>query len=97
MHRALSHLGVVWLRCPLARALPAPRAARGAAGCPVWYKTRAVYDEAAPDPVREFAEQAVAYVRAALHLELAYDSDTLPLIDHYLRNVPDAQKATVAL
>lgn len=51
----------------------------------------------APPRVAEYARQAVEYVRRAIGLELAYDSDTLPLLDHYLRNVPDNQPATVEL
>jgi hypothetical protein len=51
----------------------------------------------APPRIREYAEQAVAYVRRALGVALEYDSDTLPLLDHYLRTVPTDQAATVAL
>ncbi|MBA2538146.1 MAG: hypothetical protein H0V17_00800 [Deltaproteobacteria bacterium] len=51
----------------------------------------------APARVSEYAEQAVAYVRRALNLPLEYDSDTLPLLDHYLRNVPADQPAATAL
>lgn len=51
----------------------------------------------APARVSEFADQAVAYVRRALGVALEYDSDTLPLLDHYLRNVPEDQPATTAL
>lgn len=51
----------------------------------------------APDQIREFAEQAVAYVRRALGIALEYDSDTLPLLDHYLRNVPPDQVPTLDL
>ncbi len=50
-----------------------------------------------PDRVREYAEQAVAYVRRALGVALEYDSDTLPLLDHYLRTVPEDQRATLEL
>jgi hypothetical protein len=53
--------------------------------------------EAAPDRVRDYADQAVAYVRRALGVTLEYDSDTLPLLDHYLRTVPTEQPATVEL
>lgn len=51
----------------------------------------------APPRVAEYARLAVEYVRRAIGLELAFDSDTLPLLDHYLRNVPDNQPATVEL
>lgn len=50
-----------------------------------------------PARVREYADQAVDYVRRALGLTLEYDSDTLPLLDHYLRNVPEGQPATLQL
>jgi hypothetical protein len=50
-----------------------------------------------PARVREYADQAVAYVRKALGVTLEYDSDTLPLLDHYLRSVPGEQVATIQL
>jgi hypothetical protein len=53
--------------------------------------------EPAPPRVREYADQAVAYVQRALGITLEYDSDTLPVLDHYLRNVPDGQPAALAL
>jgi len=40
-----------------------------------------------PESVREYAVQAVTYVKAATNLELSYDSDTLPILDHYLREL----------
>jgi hypothetical protein len=52
---------------------------------------------AAPPRVAELARAAVEYVKRAIGLELTYDSDTLPLLDHYLRTVPDDQPATVEL
>ena len=54
-------------------------------------------DEAVPARVREYADQVVSYVRNALGVPLEYDSNTLPLLDHYLRNVPDGQPATLKL
>jgi len=54
-------------------------------------------EDPVPSRVREYAEQAVAYVRRALGVTLEYDSDTLPLLDHYLRTVPEDQLATVQL
>jgi hypothetical protein len=51
----------------------------------------------APARVSEYADQAVAYVRRALNIALEYDSDTLPLLDHYLRNVPSDQPAATML
>ncbi len=54
--------------------------------------------DAVPARVSEYADQAVTYVRRALSLPLEYDSDTLPLLDHYLRSVADSeQPATTAL
>ncbi len=50
-----------------------------------------------PRQVEEYAARAVDYVKRAVGLELAYDSDTLPLLDHYLRSVPGTEPATVAL
>src|SRR6476660_2397805 len=50
-----------------------------------------------PARVREYADQAVAYVRSALGVTLEYDSDTLPLLDHYLRTVPEGQTGAVQL
>ena len=54
-------------------------------------------DEPVPARVREYADQAVAYVRRALGVTLEYDSDTLPLLDHYLRQVATGQPETVQL
>lgn len=54
-------------------------------------------DQAFPSRVQEYAERAVDYVRRAVGLTLEYDSDTLPLLDHYLRTVPAAQPSTVEL
>jgi hypothetical protein len=46
-----------------------------------------------PVRVREYAGQAVEYVRRALKMTLEYDSDTLPVLDHYLRTVTDGAQA----
>jgi hypothetical protein len=54
-------------------------------------------EDPVPARVREYADQAVAYVRRALGVTLEYDSDTLPLLDHYLRGVPEDQAATIQL
>ena len=57
-------------------------------------------EDAVPARVREYADQAVDYVRRALGVTLEYDSDTLPLLDHYLRTLSpsgDEQPATVQL
>jgi hypothetical protein len=50
-----------------------------------------------PAAVQEYAAQTVRYVQAAIGVELGYDSDTLPVLDHYLRGVPDENPATLAL
>lgn len=47
--------------------------------------------------MQEYADQAVAYVRRALNLTLEFDSDTLPILDHYLRSVPQDQGAATEL
>ena len=47
--------------------------------------------------MREYADQVVAYVRRALGVTLEYDSDTLPVLDHYLRSVPAEEPAALAL
>lgn len=57
-------------------------------------------DEGVPARVREYADQAVTYVRRALGVTLEYDSDTLPVLDHYIRSLPTeghAQQATTEL
>jgi hypothetical protein len=57
-------------------------------------------DDPVPARVREYADQAVAYVKRALGVTLEYDSDTLPLLDHYLRSVVpngNGQTATIQL
>jgi hypothetical protein len=46
-----------------------------------------------PPRVREYADQAVAYVQRALGIKLEYDSNTLPVLDHYLRTVPEDEPA----
>lgn len=53
--------------------------------------------DAPPERIREYAEQTVAYVLTALGVPLEYDSNTLPLLDHYLRTVPSDQPAMVKL
>src|SRR5262245_27031809 len=53
--------------------------------------------EPVPPRVREYADQAVAYVQRALGIKLEYDSDTLPVLDHYLRTVPEDQPAALQL
>jgi hypothetical protein len=55
-------------------------------------------DDPVPPRVREYADQVVTYVRNALGVTLEYDSDTLPVLDHYLRTVENStQVATLQL
>ncbi|MGE0395891.1 MAG: hypothetical protein AB7T06_04110 [Kofleriaceae bacterium] len=54
-------------------------------------------DDPVPPRVREYADQVVTYVRNALGVTLEYDSDTLPVLDHYLRTVEGTQIATLQL
>jgi hypothetical protein len=54
-------------------------------------------DDAVPARVREYADQTVSYVFNALGVKIEFDSDTLPVLDHYIRNVPDGQPQTIQL
>lgn len=47
--------------------------------------------------LHEYAAQTIEYVRRAVGIALDFDSDTLPLLDHYLRGVPTDQPATLEL
>jgi hypothetical protein len=52
------------------------------------------------DPVVEieqYAAQAVVYVKRSLGIALEYDSDTLPLLDHYLRNLETTEPGALDL
>jgi hypothetical protein len=49
--------------------------------------------ESAPTEVADFATQVVEYVRRSLGVELEYNSETLPVLDHYLRQVPETPVA----
>jgi hypothetical protein len=55
----------------------------------------------APEVIRDFADQAVRSVRNSVGILLDFGSDTLPLLDHYLREVPkgadDSLDETAAL
>lgn len=53
--------------------------------------------EVTPPRVQEYADQVVEYVRRAVGVTLEYNSDTLPLLDHYLRTVADSAPATMKL
>jgi hypothetical protein len=50
-----------------------------------------------PKQVADFAQQAVDYVHRALGIEVEYDSDTLPVVDHYLSQVPRDQPEATTL
>ena len=50
-----------------------------------------------PQAIADFAEQAAEYVRRSLKLELEYDSETMPLLDHYLREASGGRPETLAL
>jgi hypothetical protein len=54
-------------------------------------------DAVVPQKLLEYAETAVNYVRIAVGVAPSYDSDTLPLVDHYLNSVPPDEPATIAL
>jgi hypothetical protein len=49
----------------------------------------------APEVVRDLAAGCVRYVQRALKIELDYTPDTLPLLDHYLRNASDVSREEV--
>jgi hypothetical protein len=53
--------------------------------------------EVTPPRVQEYADQVVEYVRRAVGVTLEYNSDTLPLLDHYLRTVADSAPPTMKL
>lgn len=54
-------------------------------------------DDESPTEVLEYASRAVDYVKRSLELTLEYDSDTLPVLDHYLREVPEDNAAAAHL
>ena len=51
----------------------------------------------APVEVEEYAKQAVEAVRRALDFDLEWDSETLPVMDHYLKEVKSRDPAMVEL
>lgn len=53
--------------------------------------------EGCPERILEFVTRAVDAVRNAVGISLEFDSDTLPLLDHYIREVPDASPDAAAL
>ena len=50
-----------------------------------------------PPKVAEFVRRALDAVEASVGIALEFDSDTLPLLDHYLRDLPGNQPETAAL
>lgn len=54
-------------------------------------------EHAPPRQVEEYAGRTVEYVRSALGVALEYDSDTLPLLDHYLGTVPPDRPEMIEL
>jgi len=54
-------------------------------------------EDQVPPRVQEYADQVVTYVRNALKVTLEYNSDTLPVLDHYLKTVEGSQPATLQL
>jgi hypothetical protein len=50
-----------------------------------------------PGDVHDLAERAVEYVKQAVGMLLDYQPETLPVLDHYLDQVPRDQPATVEL
>lgn len=50
-----------------------------------------------PGAVFELAERAVDFVRRSLGVALDYQPETLPVLDHYLKNVPKTEPDLVAL
>jgi hypothetical protein len=50
-----------------------------------------------PIEVEEYAKEAVESVRQALEFDLEWDSETLPVMDHYLSQVDSSQVALVEL
>lgn len=60
-------------------------------------KTTPEPDAGCPQAVRELADQAVGYVERAVGLRMEFDSDTLSVMDHYLRSVPTDETAALLL
>ncbi len=50
-----------------------------------------------PASIIEFSTQAVAYVERSVGVPPTFDSETLPLVDHYLKSAKNDQAETVAL
>ena len=54
-------------------------------------------EDPVPPRVQEYADQVVTYVRNALNVTLEYNSETLPVVDHYLKSAEGAAPATMKL
>ncbi len=59
--------------------------------------TPAIQLPGCPDSVAEFVRRALDAVRTSTGVGLEFDSDTLPLIDHYVREVPSKSMDTALL
>ena len=72
---------------------------RGKAGTPEPLFDSERPGSTAPAAVRveEYATQAISYIHAALGVLLDYTGDTLPVVDHYLRNVPKDRAEAIEL
>jgi hypothetical protein len=51
----------------------------------------------APDNVQDLAQSCVRFVTAALGAPLDFSQDTLPLLDHYIRNAAGAEDEVLGL
>jgi hypothetical protein len=58
---------------------------------------KSLSDGGCPANIGEYADQAVEYVRRSLGVTLEFNSETLPVLDHYLREASDGQPSAVAL
>ena len=46
--------------------------------------------DSCPSEISDLAERAVEYVQTALGVGLEFNSESLPVLDHYLKTVPDS-------
>lgn len=64
---------------------------------PMASEPKTLSDGGCPAQIAEYADQVVDYVERALGVKLEFNSETLPVLDHYLRNASDSQPAALAL
>ena len=50
-----------------------------------------------PEQISEYAAQVVDYVHRSLGVTLEFNSETLPVLDHYLRQASESQPTAIAL